>query len=187
MKLLSFLREATAPAANTDWHSTEPWVRFGTRTVTQLCGGLLIGSMLFSISGAVVATGTVSVEGDYKTVQHLEGGIVSKILVHNGDRVKEGQILVQLEDVQARATMSSTSTKFSDYSIQEARLIAERDRKEDFSPPATIDIRLEDNIKILAAQKSLFETKRAFIRPISRAVRKKLVFRLLARGSHSKR
>ena len=97
MKLLSLLNAAATPAATTtDWHATEPWVRYGMRTVTQLCGGLLLGSILFSVAGAVVASGTVSVDGDYKTVQHLEGGIVSKILVHNGDRVKEGQVLVQL-------------------------------------------------------------------------------------------
>ena len=161
MKILSFLNAAATPTATTsDWHATEPWVRYGMRTVTQLCGGLLLGSILFSVSGAVVASGTVSVDGDYKTVQHLEGGIVSKILVHNGDRVKVGQVLVQLEDTQSRASMASTSAKFADYAMQEARLIAERDRKESFEPPATVDLSTDDNIKLLAAQKSLFETRR---------------------------
>ena len=161
MKLLSFLNPAATPSpASTDWHATEPWVRYGMRTVTQLCGGLLLGSILFSVSGAVVASGTVSVEGDYKTVQHLEGGIVSKILVHNGERVKEGQVLVQLENTQARASMDSTSAKFSEYAVQEARLLAERDRKDSFEPPASVDLRNDDNVKLVAAQKALFETRR---------------------------
>jgi HlyD family secretion protein len=161
MKLLSLLPAVRAPATrDTDWHATEPWVRYGMHTVMYLCGGLLIGSMLFSVSGAVVTGGTVAVEGDYKSVQHLEGGIVSKILVHNGDRVKDGDVLVHLDDTQARASMAATSGKFAEFAIQEARLIAERDRKDHFDPPVAVDRTLPEVIKVLEAQKSLFETRR---------------------------
>ena len=161
MKLLSLLPGlSTEPASKPgDWHATEPWVDFGMRTVVLLCGGLLLSSLFFSVSGAVVAGGTVAVEGDYKAVQHLEGGIVSKILVHNGDRVKAGQVLVRLDDTQSRATMTSVSAKVADYSIQEARLIAERDRKESFDIPASVSVSEGENAKILAAQKALFETR----------------------------
>lgn len=162
MKPFSFLNAASSPAdASTDWHATEPWVRFGMRTVTYLCGGLLIGSILFSVSGAVVTSGTVAVEGEYKTVQHLEGGIVGKILVRNGDRVKAGDVLIRLEDTQARASMAATNGKFADYAIQEARLLAARDRKDTFEPPASIDLTSTENIKLFEAQKALFEAKRA--------------------------
>lgn len=161
MKLLSFLSSAATPAdLNTDWHATEPWVRYGMRTVTYLCGGLLLGSMLFSVSGAVVTGGTVSVEGDYKSVQHLEGGIVAKILVHNGDRVKDGDVLVHLDDTQTRASMSVTDSKYAEFAIQEARLIAERERKESFDPPTAIDLTVPENIKLVEAQKALFEARR---------------------------
>ncbi|MEQ1669413.1 MAG: HlyD family type I secretion periplasmic adaptor subunit [Hyphomicrobium sp.] len=161
MKLLSFFSAAATPAdVNTDWHATEPWVRYGMRTVTYLCGGMLLGSLLFSVSGAVVTGGTVSVEGEYKTVQHLEGGIVSKILVHNGDRVKDGDVLVHLDDTQARASMAATNAKFSEYAIQEARLVAERDRKEAFEPPASIDLTAPETVKLLSAQKALFDARR---------------------------
>ena len=161
MKLLSFFNSLTTPAAtSTDWHSTEPWVRFGMRTVVYLCGGLLAASMLLSVSGAVVTSGTVAVEGDYKSVQHLEGGMVSKILVHNGDRVKEGDVLVHLEDAQARANLALANAKFAEFAIQEARLIAERDRKDHFDPPAAIDLTAEDNAKLVVAQQALFEARR---------------------------
>ena len=100
MKILSNMKSLMSPAVmSNDWHATEPWVRFGNRVVVvYLCGGLLLASVLFSISGAVVTSGTVAVEGDYQSVQHLEGGIISKILAHNGDRVKQGDVLVQMED-----------------------------------------------------------------------------------------
>lgn len=160
MGLASYLTSPDPPAVVTDWHATEPWVRYGMRTVVYLCGGLLVGSMLFSVSGAVVTSGIVAVEGDYKTVQHLEGGIVSKIFVHNGDRVQTGDVLVQMDDTQTRASMLATSAKYSEYAIQEARLIAERDLKETFEAPSSIDMTATDNLKLFDAQKALFEARR---------------------------
>ena len=159
MKLSSLLDAAPTADAGTDWHATEPWVRYGMRTVVYLCGGLLIASMVFSVSGAVVSGGTVAIEGDYKTVQHLEGGIVSKILVRNGDHVAAGDVVVKLDDTQFRASMQATNAKFSEYAIQEARLTAERDLKDSFEAPSTVDMTLPDNIKLLDAQKALFEAR----------------------------
>jgi HlyD family secretion protein len=161
MKLLSFFNAQLSPATtSTDWHSTDPWVRFGMRTVIYLCGGLLAASMLFSVSGAVVTNGIVGVEGDYQAVQNLEGGIVSKILVHNGDRVKLGDILVHMEDTQARANLALANAKYAEFAIQEARLIAERERKDHFDAPASVDLSADDNLKLVTAQKALFEARR---------------------------
>lgn len=160
IRLTSLLDAEPVPEAATDWHATEPWVRYGMRTVIYLCGGLLIASILFSISGAVVTAGTVSVEGDYKTVQHLEGGIVSKILVRNGDRVAAGDVVLRLDETQFRASMQATGAKFAEYAIQEARLIAERDLKETFDAPTSVDMTIPENVKVLEAQKALFDARR---------------------------
>lgn len=141
------------------WHSTEPWVHFGLKVVALL-GLLLIGSAFMQISGAVVASGTVSVEGEYKAIQHLEGGIVSEILVKNGDTVKEGDLLVRLDGTQAHATMTAMGAKVADHSIQEARLIAERDRKSSFELPAGLDGSAPAVAATLNAQKLLFDTRR---------------------------
>ncbi len=160
MKLRPFTAASPADMDTTDWHATEPWVRFGIRTVFYLCGGLLAASLLFSVSGAVVTGGTVAVEGEYKTVQHLEGGIVSKIVVRNGARVKEGDVLIKLEDTQARASMSATSARYSEFAIQEARLIAERERRDDFEAPPTLDLMTTENAKVWEAQRALFTARR---------------------------
>ena len=49
----------------------------------------------------------VKVDSYRKTVQHLEGGIVSEILVHEGDAVVQGQPLVRLDDADAEADLNS--------------------------------------------------------------------------------
>ncbi len=157
MKLFA---HASAPATSGDWLDTESWVRFGMRVVVWMFGGLIAFLALVSINGAVVAPGSVTVEGNYKTVQHLDGGIVSKILVKNGDRVKAGDVLVLLDDTQARATLAVTNSRLQDFLIQRTRLEAERGGKADYQLPAEVDPSNPDISKIVEAQKSLFDARR---------------------------
>lgn len=49
-----------------------------------------------SISGAVIASGTVAVEGKRRAIQHLDGGVVAKLHARDGDVVQEGALLVSL-------------------------------------------------------------------------------------------
>lgn len=160
MKLLSAFSPARAIPQAEDWHATDPWVAFGMRIIGVLVAALLVMSLL-PISGAVVANGTVSVQGEYKAVQHLEGGIVADILVKNGDSVKEGDLLVRLDDTQFRAAADAFSAKVADHAIQEARLIAERDRKDTFDLPAGLDAADPAVAATFTAQQTLFETRRA--------------------------
>ena len=55
------------------------------------------------LKGAVVANGLIKVEGNRKSVQHLEGGIVKELRVKEGDRVTAGDVVMVLDDSQARA------------------------------------------------------------------------------------
>lgn len=148
------------PAAGADFASTVPWIQAGNRVLV----GLVVGCLLFgfvSISGAVVATGVVNVESSYKTVQHLDGGIVAKILVRNGDRVAEGDVVVKLDDTQARASHSVAVAKMNDFLVQQARLEAERDgATEMVLPDDVLAHKSEPGLaKILSAQQTLFRAR----------------------------
>lgn len=68
--------------------------------VIGLFFGLLGGWAIFGkISGAVVVPGTIKIDTERKTVQHLEGGIIDAIHVREGDRVQAGQRLITLRSV----------------------------------------------------------------------------------------
>ena len=86
-----------------------PGVRLLTLTglvvVATMFGGLIAWSNLAPLESAAVAQGSVSLEFDRKTIKHLEGGIVSRILVSEGERVRAGQILIELDQTQARAQL----------------------------------------------------------------------------------
>jgi HlyD family secretion protein len=145
------------------WHATEHWITIGNRTVYWLLGGLIIFMAFTSINGAVIATGTVTVESNYKSVQHLDGGIVAKILVRNGDRVAQNDVLIRLDDTAARTNLAVVRGRINDQLVQQARLEAERDRKSKIQlPPEVVANAAEPALaKIIATQTSFFEARRA--------------------------
>ncbi len=79
------------------------------------------------LDGAVLAPGVVAVESRRQTVQHFEGGIISEILVRDGDVVEEGQILFRVENNVARANAETLMLQLAALLLKEARLVAERD------------------------------------------------------------
>ncbi|KAB2821714.1 MAG: biotin/lipoyl-binding protein, partial [Candidatus Dadabacteria bacterium] len=66
-------------------------------------GGL--GSWAFTapLNGAIIGEAVVKVEGNRKSVQHLDGGIVRELRVAEGARVAEGDVLIVLDDIDVRA------------------------------------------------------------------------------------
>lgn len=74
---------------------------------------VLIGgwSYLAPLATSSVAIGKVSADFDKKSVQHLEGGIVEKIFVKDGDIVKKGDILIQLEDKDIKAKIEQLQNR----------------------------------------------------------------------------
>jgi multidrug efflux pump subunit AcrA (membrane-fusion protein) len=66
-------------------------------------GGLW--SVLAPLSGAVIAQGVIKVESNAQLVQHMDGGVVRRILVKDGQRVAAGQPVVELEDTEASASL----------------------------------------------------------------------------------
>jgi membrane fusion protein, epimerase transport system len=87
------------------------------------------------LGSAVLAPGSIAVEGYRKTVQHLEGGIVKALHVRDGDTVKKDQVLVELEDTSSRAQLETLRGQLFSALAREARLIAERDGKSSVSYP----------------------------------------------------
>ena len=91
------------------------------------------------ISSAVMAPATVSVQTNVKQVQHLEGGIVGEILVRENQHVTQGQLLIRLSDVQAKAALVTVRHDLVAARVQEARLLAERDQKSEIELPPDLE------------------------------------------------
>lgn len=120
---------------------------------------------LATLASAAVAPGLVSPEGNRKTVEHLEGGIVREIQVAEGDRVTAGQPLLILEDIKARADFEELQERLAHLVSVEARLLAELANAQSISAPEDIeDLRPEVLQPALTAQTRLFESRLATLR-----------------------
>lgn len=78
------------------------------------------------LSGAVIVRGTLVVENYPKPVQHAQGGVVTEILVRNGDTVEAGQLLVRLRDTEQRTNFEIIERRYLELLARKARLEAER-------------------------------------------------------------
>lgn len=96
--------------------------------ILLLTFGLFGGWATFApMDSAALAPGVVTIKSYRKTVQHLEGGIVRELRVHDGDQVKAGDVLLVLDNTQARSEMEMMRSQLIAALELEARLIAERD------------------------------------------------------------
>src|ERR1700721_1106992 len=97
----------------------------GVLTIGVFFGGLGTWSMLAPLDSAVVGSGELVVHGNRKTVQHREGGIVAALLVQDGSAVEQGQLLVRLDDTQARAMFDVHRSQLLGDEALSARVLAE--------------------------------------------------------------
>jgi HlyD family type I secretion membrane fusion protein len=111
-------------------------VRVGWLIALAAFGGLTIWSAVAPLATAVIAPGTVAVEGSRQSVQHLQGGIVDAILVRDGDRVAAGQVVMRLDATEVRASVQLLQGRLDEARATEARLIGERDRLPTITFPA---------------------------------------------------
>jgi HlyD family type I secretion membrane fusion protein len=115
-------------------------------------------SAVAKLDSAVTASGIVAVENSRKSVQHLEGGIVDKILVHEGQSVQEGQVLFKLAPTQAQASLELQTNQLDDVLAQEARLLAERDRAKAITWPEEIMTRADSPL----VKQAMFDQTKQF-------------------------
>lgn len=105
--------------------SPTPYVTAGYVTIFLAFGVLGTWAATAPLASGVVAGGTVSVESNRKTIQHLEGGIIAEILAKEGEIVEPGTILIKLNKTQALGNFTVMQTRLTLLQATEARLTAE--------------------------------------------------------------
>lgn len=153
-------REVVAQPVNTDETSH---ARLGWLIVFLGFGGFLLWAMLAPLDQGIPVSGTVTVASNRKAIQHPHGGTVDDILVKEGDVVKAGQVLIKMNDVQAKAAAEMTRVQYFNARAAEARLIAERDGKKTIAFPPELesaknDPRVANNIN---SQAQLFASRQS--------------------------
>ena len=89
-------------------------------------GGFLLWAAFAPLDEGVPTQGMVTIDTKRKTVQHLSGGIVKEVLVHEGQQVKEGEPLLRLDEAVARDNYESVLQRYLGYRAMQSRLFAEQ-------------------------------------------------------------
>lgn len=154
-------QKANASASVTSWRRP---ALIGYLVIILTFGVMGTWSAVARLDRAVVAQGTVTIESSRKTIQHLEGGIISEIRVKEGQLVNEGDVLLRLAPLQARANADVTRNQLDANLVLEARLSAELDQKPEIVLSDEIKKRREDSPsleRIIEDQQVQFRERRA--------------------------
>lgn len=112
-------------------------VRYGRQlsVIATLMGCLVVWMALGKMDVVANADGRVIPSEYVKTLQNLEGGILTEILIKSGDQVNAGQLLFRLNSVQYSSDLESSRKQNSTLKVRAARLLAEiNQRSPSFSP-----------------------------------------------------
>lgn len=140
-----------------------PTILIGLILMILLFGVVGLWAALVPLKSGAVAMGRVISESNSKEIQHLEGGIIKEILVHDGDAVKAGQVLVRLDATTVKAKSDQVLGQYLAAKATESRLIAERDGKPSITFPAEYLKQESLNPKVkdaLETQRHLFASRR---------------------------
>lgn len=151
------------------------FARLGYAIIILIFGGIGGWAATARLDSAVIAPGMVVLENNRRTVQHLEGGIVSHIHVREGDTVQEGDLLLEMDRVEARGNLEVLIIRRNIAEVVEARLLAERNLLEDIEFP--LDLLESTKPQVVAAiedQISAFESRRLILDSQSSVLRARI-------------
>ncbi|WP_431301229.1 HlyD family type I secretion periplasmic adaptor subunit [Tabrizicola sp. BL-A-41-H6] len=136
----------------------------GLLAIFGLVAGLGIWSVSMPLAGAIIAEGRVQVERNRQIVQHPDGGVVTDILVREGDHVTAGRVLLRLDGAALDSELAVVEGRLSELAAEGARLVAERDGLAAPAFPKEMTVRARHDVEIAAqvdGQLSLWAARRA--------------------------
>lgn len=149
---------------------------FGMAVVGVFIIGFGTWAALAPLHSAAIAAGIIEADSSRKTIQHLEGGIVGRILVRDGQYVEAGETLIQLADTRPRTSLASLRGQYLNALARAARLTAERDGRDRVSyPPELLDARHDPVVEqAIAGQDRIFDTRKSLLNSRSDLIRQRI-------------
>ncbi|AMN51930.1 MULTISPECIES: HlyD family type I secretion periplasmic adaptor subunit [Stappiaceae] len=115
--------------------------------LTIATGFLLLWAAIGQIREVANTIGEIAPAGQILKVEHLEGGIVSEILVEEGQLVQAGDPLAHLEKQDTTTELARIQSRLSYLELEERRLLAQ-----EYSDANTVGLRLDPSVDGLSTQ-----------------------------------
>lgn len=137
-------------------------IRKGLLLLAVGCGGFLAWAVLVPLDEGVPAPAVIVLDQHSTQIQHPSGGVVHAVAVREGQRVRSGDVLIQLNDVGSKASLDATRIQWISLRAQEARLLAEQVGAAGITYPAELQALHEDPMaqQQMALQRELFLTRK---------------------------
>ncbi len=151
------------PDLPTDTRST---IRLGFIALVLGFGGFLAWAAYAPLDEGVPAQASVTIETKRKAIQHQSGGIIRQVAVREGQRVKAGDLLIELDDGATRASFESVRQNYMGQRAAESRLQAEIERRDSVSYHPDLQAADSDPVirQQIMTQTQLFQSRRASLR-----------------------
>lgn len=127
----------------TDKNIASQHVRLGFIIIFLFFSSVVAWAAYAPISSAAIAPGLLGKDGYRKTIQHLEGGIIHKILIKDGDKVKANQKLIELKDIQSKSDFDLLSKQKLIAMTKEACLMAESKNQDKLTLVMPANVKLD--------------------------------------------
>ena len=133
----------------------------GGMAILLFFGGFGAWAGFVPLASSAIANGYIRAEGNHKTVQHLEGGIIKDLLVREGDRVQAGQVLIRLDSTAVASRRDGLQHQHDQLVASRTRLLAEETHADHLEFPADIVARRSDSLvdTLLTNQEQIFATR----------------------------
>ncbi len=113
------------------------------RLTAAIISGLIVVFLIWALTAhleeVAIAQGEVVPQEQIQTIQHLEGGIIEKIFVTEGDLVKQGEPLIQLNLTPFTANREELQIQLEALELKRARLMAEASGSDSLVFDETLD------------------------------------------------
>ena len=141
-------------------------MRFSGALLLVLFGVIGLWAALAELYGAVVAPGVLKMEANLKLVQHAEGGVVRAIFVKEGQRVNQGDPIIELEDAEANSNMAMVRDQLDADLARQARLAAETANAAQIEfAPELLQRKAQPNVQfLLRNEDNLFRARSRLLR-----------------------
>lgn len=158
------MADMTNLTGEADWYAGVPrsitrHAVFGLTLMLVAFGGFGLWALRAPLAAAVIAQGSFVATGQNKIVQHLEGGIISDILVTEGSAVAEGETILRLDETLAEASKRELLVRRHRLEATEARLLAQNLERDELVFPAALQALADDPeiASILDGQRLAFD------------------------------
>lgn len=156
----------TGPAGGLEAPANGRAARIGWWALGLGLAVLLLWAAFAPLDEGVPAHGLVAIDTKRKPVQHLGGGLVKEVLVREGSRVQEGQLLVKLDDAAAKANFEAVRQRYLGLRAMQARLLAEQSGQSAIRWHPDLEAAARDPLirQQMATQEQLLQSRRSALR-----------------------